>query len=651
LRDLFNPKRPATLMDFVMITLKHRFPILLLILFWLSIPFASASENSPLHLTSNTRHASLSGHLALHVDAQGTQLFDVVKQTEFAPLKEFRSAGYTSDTHWYRFTLARDKEAQGDWVLALGTPYLNDVGVWVELADGQFREYQLGSHVAYEKRPLQSRLFALHVDLPDTKPVEVYVRVHSKTAINFSAEVWRPDDFIANETRINLYNGMYFGVLGIIILLFAILGAWLRDVGMLAYAGYVTTLLFLFLAINGYTAVVFSPASSWITDVVLGGGVIGGLAMAPFMCVRLLDLKRHFPRISYLYLSISLTSLFLLFFSATSYYQVIAYLVVQVSIILSITNNVLLAILWLRQRTIELLLYLYAFITLFLGALVQFTMVLGWVPQNILTSNAYQAALLLNVLIMGLGLAFRIRQIQRDEALAKQEVAVSNRRAEEQRNFVAMLSHEFRNPLAAIDRAAQMIQLKLHAMPPAEAERMTNIRAGVNTLSSLVDNFLMSEALDHQALALSIEDCALRPLLENVVQTLGETVGGRVLLTVTPPAATYPLDHKLIGMAVSNLLGNALRYSPQDKKVELSAFANEEGLAIRVTDHGYGLSEEELASLGMPYYRANSSVGKKGSGLGYHFSRRIVEAHGGNIQAYSPPESGLEVVIRLPVKK
>jgi signal transduction histidine kinase len=101
-------------------------------------------------------------------------------------------------------------------------------------------------------------------------------------------------------------------------------------------------------------------------------------------------------------------------------------------------------------------------------------------------------------------------------------------------------------------------------------------------------------------------------------------------------------------MAVGNLLGNALRYSPADKKVELSAIVDDDGLVIRVTDHGSGLSQEELAMLGMPYYRASSSVGKKGSGLGYHFSRRIVEAHGGSLQADCPPHKGLEVAIWLP---
>lgn len=631
--------------------LKHLSLILLILLMPLSIPIASAAESLPLQLTSGTRHASLSGHLALHVDAQGTLPFDSVQQAEFVPLKEFRSAGYTPDTHWYRFTLVRGSDAQRDWVLAMGAPYLNDVRVWIELANGQFREYQLGDHVAYEKRPLQTRMFALRLDLPDTKPVEVYIRVHSITAINFSAEVWQHDDFIADETRINFYHGIYFGVLGIIILLFMLLGAWLRDVGMLAYAGYVASLFLLYLGINGYTAVVFAPASPWIIDAVVGMGIIGGLAVFNFMWVQLLNLKRHFPRIRYLYLSISIACLFLLFFSASSYYRVIAQLVLQVGIILTISNMVLLMILWRRQRIIEQLLYLYAFIALFLGLFTQVIMVLGWLPQNLLTTNAYQVSSLVNVLVMSFGLAMRIRKIQRDEARAKQEVAVSNQRADEQRSFVAMLSHEFRNPLAAIDRAAQMVQLKLPAIPPAEAARMTNIRASVGMLSSLIDNFLMSEALDHQALALSIEDSSIRPLLESVVQTLGETVCERVMLTVTPPEANYLLDQTLMGMAVGNLLGNALRYSPRDEKVELSAIANDEGLTIRVMDYGDGLSTEELAKLGMPYYRASSSVGKKGSGLGYHFSRKIVEAHGGSILAYSPIQKGLEIVIWLPAEK
>ena len=85
-----------------------------------------------------------------------------------------------------------------------------------------------------------------------------------------------------------------------------------------------------------------------------------------------------------------------------------------------------------------------------------------------------------------------------------------------------------------------------------------------------------------------------------------------------------------------------------NSEVKISAVVDHNGLVIRVTDEGAGLSKEELAMLGMPYYRASSSIGKKGSGLGYHFSHRIVEAHGGSLQADCPLGKGLEVIIRLP---
>jgi two-component system, sensor histidine kinase LadS len=101
-------------------------------------------------------------------------------------------------------------------------------------------------------------------------------------------------------------------------------------------------------------------------------------------------------------------------------------------------------------------------------------------------------------------------------------------------------------------------------------------------------------------------------------------------------------------MAIGNLLDNALRYSPPGGRVEMSATLDANGLLIHVSDHGPGMSKEELAILGTPYYRSASSSGKKGSGLGYHFSRKVVDAHGGCLQASSRQGGGMKVSIRLP---
>ena len=100
--------------------------------------------------------------------------------------------------------------------------------------------------------------------------------------------------------------------------------------------------------------------------------------------------------------------------------------------------------------------------------------------------------------------------------------------------------------------------------------------------------------------------------------------------------------------AVGNLLANALRYSPPDSLVEIGATLSDTGLRIRVADHGPGLDADELDKLGEPYFRGAAALGKKGSGLGYHFTRRIVEAHAGTLTARSGMDVGLEVEVFLP---
>jgi signal transduction histidine kinase len=617
---------------------------------WLAVHVctAAATEITPLQLDARMQQVSLSAQASVYVDKGGSLSFEQARQVDFLPLPAFRSAGYTADVYWYRFALSRNVEAPPSWILAMGMPYLDDVQVWLVSPEGQVRHTQFGDHFAYAQRPLHARPFALHLELPDTRPVQVYVRVQSNSAINFNAEVWQTDVFWAQETQHNFYHGIYFGILGIIVLLYLMLGGWLRDTGMLAYAGYVSSLLLLYLGMNGYVAMTFAPSLPWVSDAAVGGGVIGALIVFPLMWSALLDLKRYFPRMRWLYFGISLTGVCCLPFTVLPAYRLIAPVVMQLSMLLAVMNLVLVVALWRRQKRLELMLYFFAFIATSLGVLVQMMMTMGWLPSNFLTANAYQLTSLIHVLIMSMGLAMRIRQIQFDKSQLEQEAAIAKHRTEEQRHFVAMLSHEFRNPLTAIDRAAHIIQMKTSEADFPETGRLKKIRERTSFLSSLVDNFLVSEALDHEALVLSRSRHHLRELLETTVQNLGETLDERMMISVSPPEATFLLDESLMSMAIGNLLSNALRYSPPDSPIEIHANVNADGLVIRVVDHGSGLTQEELDMLGTPYYRATSSVGKKGSGLGYHFSSHIAEAHGGRLQARNADGGGLEVELFIP---
>ncbi|MDP1984044.1 MAG: sensor histidine kinase [Sulfuritalea sp.] len=615
-------------------------------MFFVALLPAIHAEAVPLMLTADMRHASLEGQLEHYVDASGDLGFEAVQQGGFALLPTFRGQGYSTAAHWYRFELNRAASAPASWILSIGRPTLDEVDVWVEQPGGGFRSYALGDHRPYEARPLQTRLFAVPIDVAG--PTSVYMRVHTTSSVTVNAEVWQPHAFIADETLGNLYRGTYFGALLIVTMFYLMLGAWLRDAIMAAYAGYVASLVLMHLGLNGYLSALIASDISWLSDALARVGYLAGTALFLLMWDRLLELRRDFPRVHRLYQIIVWFNIAVLPVAVTSTYGVIAPLVNLVTVLMGIANPILLGILWWRNRRAELMVYFVAFIIPLAGGLIHIAMEMTWAPQNALTSNIYQVASLIHVLVMSFGLALRLRQMQRDKLGAEQDLAVTTQRAQEQRRFVAMLSHEFRNPLAAIDRSVQMIRIKTPELAQSEAQRLDQIRANAATLAGFVDNFLMTEALDYGALAMTREHCAVRPLLEAAVLVQGEHAGERIRLAVTPDNASFDLDPTLIGVAVGNLLGNALRYSPPGSPVEVAAILDGAGLRIRVTDQGPGMSEDELANLGMPYYRASSSLGKKGSGLGYHFTRRIVQAHGGELTARSLSGRGLVVEIFVP---
>ncbi|QNN46501.1 sensor histidine kinase [Thermomonas brevis] len=609
----------------------------------------------PLRFGADTPRVSLDGRQAHYADATGALSFETVSQpafvrAHFRPLPEARSLGYDTRAHWFRVVLDPAAGAPERVVLTVGTPELEAVDVWVQQPDGGFREYAMGYHRPYGNRPLRTRLFALPTDV--FPGMQLYIRVRTTNALNVHTTLWQVDAYTAYETRSNFYRGGYFGILLIAVTFYLILGGRLRDGVMLAYAGYVASQLLFHLGTNGYLPVLLGEESQWYTDALPRIGWLGGSMCIALMWDGLLRLKQRHPRIHRLFLFVVFFNLAFLPFALMPW-LVGAWLLYAVKLanalnaLVFFTGMGLLLLKWRQSRRGELMVYFVAFFIPMLGTAINSAMNLGLLSWNAATANFHQAATLVHVLVMSYGLALRLRQLQRDKADAEQDAALATRRAQEQRRFVAMLSHEFGNPLAAIDRAAQLLQLKLPELPPAEAQRLAQIRGNATTLAGFVDHFLMTEALDHGALALSRRPCAVREVLEGAMRAQGEAAQPRLRLLACVDGG-FDLDPTLLGAALGNLLANALRYSPADSAVELRASRDARGLRIRVTDHGPGLSAEELEKLGTPYFRAASSLGKKGSGLGYHFTRRIVQAHGGTLTARSPRGSGLEVEIVLP---
>src|SRR5690606_18806231 len=400
-------------------------------------------------------------------------------------------------------------------------------------------------------------------------------------------------------TQDNFYRGLYFGILLISVVLYAILGARLRDVPMAAYAGYVASLLLFHLGSNGYFPVLLSSHGAWLSDALPRVGWLGGAISIVLMWDKLLNLKRHYPRIHRLYwftiwFNLALLPFALLPWLVGPWLLVVVKLANILNSLNFLISMVVILIFWKRSRQIELVVYFIAFIIPAIGTLVNTAANQGLLVQNLVTTNLYQAASLVHVLVMSYGMALRLRQLQKDKAFAEQEAAIATHRIEEQQRFVAMLSHEFRNPLAAIDRSAQMIQIKAPDLVASEVQRLARIRANAGMLSNLVDNFLLVERLEHRGVAAARRPYRIRPLLQSVIRQQNEADEQRVQLQVSPDELSFDVDETMIGVAVNNVLTNALRYSPADSLVQVQALCDAQGLRIRVVDHGPGLDQAAL---------------------------------------------------------
>lgn len=634
---------------------KSRAVLWLSLLFFLCLLPILVVMSTPKPLAdADAAQVSLEGLLEYFIDADGTLPFETVSQIDFyrshfVRLPEFRSLGYGTGTYWFRVELGAEENWYSHRMLTIGSPELEELDVWVEHQDGRFEAHALGYHRSYKDRPI-TRLSALPLD---TFPgMQIYFRVRTTNAVSVYADLMPENIFIGVESRTNFLNGLYFGILLIAVLLYVILGLRLQDVVMVTYAGYVASQLLFHLGATGYLPVLLAGQSDWLVDALPRIGWLGAAAFIALMWDRLLQLKSTYPKIHRLYMFTVALNLFLLFFALQpSLVTDTVLLIVKLANYLNVLNFMIAMYLlvqrWRQEHRIEWVIYLAAFVIPAFGALVNTITNQGFLPVNVVTISFYQVAALVHVFVMSYGLALRLRKLQDDKVVAEQEAAIVAQRAEQQRNFVAMLSHEFGNPLAAIDRSAQMVQINLPDMPEKEAQRLSLIRSNAAMLSDFVERFLMTEALDHGALLIARTPCRVRQVLVDAIRQQSEVVRPRIHLQECSEGV-FELDTVLIGVAIGNLLTNALRYSPSESPVEVRAILSGSGLSICITDYGSGLDVNELDKLGAPYFRGAAAQAKKGSGLGYYFTRRIVEAHGGTLTARLGTNTGLTVEIFLP---
>jgi two-component system OmpR family sensor kinase/two-component system sensor histidine kinase BaeS len=217
----------------------------------------------------------------------------------------------------------------------------------------------------------------------------------------------------------------------------------------------------------------------------------------------------------------------------------------------------------------------------------------------------------------------------------------------QRRNLVADVSHELRTPLAVIQGRVEGI---VDGVYPPDREHLELVLDQTTILARLLDDLLLLSKAEARALALEREPTPPRELVDAVVEAYrDEAAERRVRLEprVSEGLSDVDVDRVRIGEVLSNLVTNALRYTPAGGSITVaasSAAAGGAGVAFEVADTGPGIPPEELPHV---FDRFTKSPESRGSGLGLAIARSLVQAHGGSISAASD-SVGTRIRFELP---
>ncbi len=216
---------------------------------------------------------------------------------------------------------------------------------------------------------------------------------------------------------------------------------------------------------------------------------------------------------------------------------------------------------------------------------------------------------------------------------------------------LAVVAHDLRNPLASIAMSAEML---LHMLPPRASafhrESLEGMHRSAHRMHRLVDDLLDVARMEMGGVALELADrdpAALFADAEAMLRPLAEARSVRLEFTVGDPAPSVRADGFRVVQVLSNLVGNALKFSPEGSRVSVTCAAAGGELRVSVSDQGPGIPADQLPHLFGAFWQADRGD-RRGVGLGLSIARDVVEAHGGRIWVDTLPDAGSTFHFTLP---
>ncbi len=221
-------------------------------------------------------------------------------------------------------------------------------------------------------------------------------------------------------------------------------------------------------------------------------------------------------------------------------------------------------------------------------------------------------------------------------------------------DFFSSVAHEFRTPLATMKMGSGILQAGVEGpLTQGQKSLLTVLEKEINRLTGLVNSILDLSKMEAGMMPFNLEPKNIGPLINQAIQEIGILVEGKKInleVTVTKGLPTIKVDGEKILQVLRNIIGNAVKFTPEAGRVTILARSVNHGVEVSVADTGPGIPAENLATIFEKFRQApaRGSSPLKGTGLGLAISKEIITRHGGKIWAESQPGHGSKVIFQLP---
>jgi PAS domain S-box-containing protein len=235
-------------------------------------------------------------------------------------------------------------------------------------------------------------------------------------------------------------------------------------------------------------------------------------------------------------------------------------------------------------------------------------------------------------------------QIEKQRILYTEKLKQLNKYKDE---FMTMASHELKTPLTIIKANLDIMELKMQQ--DENLLFVENTLKQVEKLNKLISDLLDISKIQAGKLELKLADFDMIGLLKEMIHNMQSTTEIKILLKNADDTLPAYGDRDRIGLVIINLLGNAVKYSPNSKEIKVNAFRSEDAIIVGIEDKGIGIPPDDLTNIFTRFYRVSGITSTfTGSGIGLYIASQIISRHGGKIWAVSQLKKGSTFYFSIP---